>query len=43
MNPYLDAQNPYEIALQKLAEGNTPEAILCLEAEVQINKENSEA
>jgi len=43
MNPYLDASNPFEIALMKIKEGNTPEAILCLEAEVQMNKENSEA
>lgn len=36
-------QNLLEVAKKLIAEGKIQEAILCLEAEVQKNKENAEA
>ena len=42
-NPYLDIENPYELALNKLAESNYADGILLLESELSRNNENSQA
>jgi len=42
-NPYSETPNPFEVALNKITSGDSLEAVLCLEAEVQRNPENSEA
>eukprot|EP00397_Hematodinium_sp_SG-2012_P015220 GEMP01015494.1.p1 GENE.GEMP01015494.1~~GEMP01015494.1.p1 ORF type:complete len:681 (+),score=165.36 GEMP01015494.1:190-2232(+) len=41
-NPYLDVENPLELAQRLIAEGKDLEAIKALEAEVQKNPESSE-
>ena len=42
-NPYLEHENPFEEGMRLFSVGQTTEAILAFEAEVQKNVENSEA